>query len=42
MYRQKHTFEKNTSPINLRTKGDGIAEFYNRLKKYILCNTNQR
>ena len=27
MYSQKHTFEENTSPINLRTKGGNIAEF---------------
>ena len=27
MYSQKHTFEKNTSPINLRTKENGVAEF---------------
>lgn len=27
MYSQKHTFEKNSSPINLRTKGDDVAEF---------------
>lgn len=27
MYSQKHTFEKNCSPINLRTKGDDVAEF---------------
>lgn len=27
MYSQKHTFEKNTSPINLRTKGGDVAEF---------------
>ena len=27
MYSQKHTFEKNSSPINLRTKGDGVVEF---------------
>lgn len=27
MYSQKHTFEKNTSPINLCTKGGDVAEF---------------
>ncbi len=27
LYSQKHTFEENTSPINLRTKGGNIAEF---------------
>ena len=27
MYSQKHTFEENTSPINLRTKVGNIAEF---------------
>lgn len=34
-YSQKHTFEGNTPPINLRTKGDGVAEFIQLIKKYI-------